>query len=448
MSALKILFWLAGLTLIGWFASELANHPGRVQLMWQDTLVEMSLVLLLLLVTAFVAILMGILRICVWVVTTPRRWSVHASEKRHEQGLQALTEAFAAMALSDYHFARKQTERAQKLLDGSPLSLMFSAQLARLEGDEVKTRHYLEQMLANPQTEFVATRGLVETYRRREDWRKATEQAEKALTLRPKDKWVATTLIDLYSRQKRWQEALQVAEKARKKSVISAQEYNRFWAIIHFEHGRKLVEAKEWHNAKTFLQLSHKKSPEFIPAAVLLAKTHHAEGKAEQGFKVLQQTWKLAPHPDLATTLHLIFGDEIANKRFKRVEKLVSARMEHVESQIALGDAALQANDLSQARHLFNLAYAQEESVRVCRLMAELCQRDAASSADATTWLMKASNAKADPTWICQNCGNTEPHWDSHCAQCSSFDSFAWESKPLSYVPLTGATGSPEAAAA
>lgn len=436
MTLTKLVLWIAFLTCAGLVSAELADSPGHITLVWRDYQIETTVIFMLLIGIAIILITLGIVRIFFWFLSSPRRWTDALSEKRNEQGLQSLTEAFAAMALSDYSFARKQTEKAQKLLKNSPLSLMFAAQLARLEGDEVKTRQYLEQMLADPQTEFVATRGLVETYRKRGDYSKASEQAEKALKLRPQDKWVATTLIDLYSHQRRWQEALQIVEKSYKKKVISSAEYQRFWAIIHYEHGRKLVEAKEWHNASTFLAQAHKKQPDFVPAATLLAKTYFHEGKAEAGFKVLQQSWKQSPHPELAATLHLLFADEVAPKRLKRVEKLIQSQPEHIESLIAHADAALQAAELTKAKHLLTLAYAREESVRVCRLMAELCQRDASLSHEASIWLLRAGTASADPQWTCGACGFISPHWDSHCPSCSNFDSFTWIQRNLRFAEI------------
>jgi HemY protein len=426
MPILKLAGWIIGLSAIGIVAAELADHPGHVVLRWQDYEMETTVVVLLCATLLTFAIGAGIFRTFIWVMGTPKRWVTNSSAKKQEQGLQALTEAFAAMALSDYSFARKQTERAQKLLSDSPLSLMFAAQLARMEGDEGKTRHYLEKMLENEQTKFVATRGLVETYRRRGDFRQAIEQAQRAYDMRPQDKWVATTLIDLLSRQYRWQEALRTAEKSYKKRIITNAEFQRIWCIIHYENGKKLAEAKEWHNAQTFLQTALKKQPGFVPAAVLLASTYHTENKPESGFRMLATAWKHSPHPDLASAVHQLFANDVASKRAKRIEKLVASQPEHIESLVALGDAALQAGELIKAKSLLTLAYSKEESVRICRMMAELCQRDPSLQHEASDWLIRAGAASSNPIWTCKNCANTSAQWDSRCYSCGTFDSYEW----------------------
>ena len=43
---------------------------------------------------------------------------------------------------------------------------------------------------------------------------------------------------------------------------------------------------------------------------------------------------------------------------------------------------------------------------------------------------VKASNAAADPAWVCDHCGNTVSEWSVVCGKCESFDSFRWRTPP------------------
>jgi HemY protein len=159
---------------------------------------------------------------------------------------------------------------------------------------------------------------------------------------------------------------------------------------------------------------------------VLLASTYHTENKPESGFRMLATAWKHSPHPDLASAVHQLFASDVASKRAKRIEKLVASQPEHIESLVALGDAALQAGELIKAKTLLTLAYSKEESVRICRMMAELCQRDPSLQHEASDWLIRAGAASSNPIWTCKNCANTSAQWDSRCYSCGTFDSYEW----------------------
>ncbi|MFQ5765519.1 MAG: heme biosynthesis protein HemY, partial [Rhodospirillales bacterium] len=67
---------------------------------------------------------------------------------------------------------------------------------------------------------------------------------------------------------------------------------------------------------------------------------------------------------------------------------------------------------------------------RVCRMMAELEENENEDPARAREWLMRASQAGADPTWVCGHCGNAVGEWSVVCGKCESFDSFSWATPP------------------
>lgn len=428
MTLLRLSILFLSLTIIAMCAAWLSESPGSVTIYWLDYRIDTSFAVLMLLLTGIFLILAGALWFYRAIIQAPKKWKESRKLKRQEDGLHALTEAFSAMALADYSHARKQTEKASGLLNNAPLALMFSAQLARMEGNDEKTRFYLEQLAGDPQTAFIAMRGLLDASRQRRDWDAAQHYAQKAYALKPKNKWAVLSLVDIFSHQRKWQEATQIVERAYKKRVIGYDEFRRLWALIHYQHGKKLMEQNDWHNAQSFLNLAHKKAPDFVPAAVLLAKNHARDGKKDAAARILQQTWKLSPHPDLYETFKAIFADEPADTRLKRVEKAIAAQPDNIENFLALGDAQMHAKKLPQARATLEKAYALEHSMRVCRIMAECCQRDA-SQPEASEWLMKAGTAQAGPCWNCSECGHVAAEWHMHCEACNAFDSLRWNRK-------------------
>ncbi len=68
-------------------------------------------------------------------------------------------------------------------------------------------------------------------------------------------------------------------------------------------------------------------------------------------------------------------------------------------------------------------------------MMAELEESENGSTGRAREWLFRASEAAADPAWVCDHCGNTVGEWSVVCGKCEDFDSFDWRT-PASILGL------------
>ena len=112
----------------------------------------------------------------------------------------------------------------------------------------------------------------------------------------------------------------------------------------------------------------------------------------------------------------------------RATEKLVESQLRHLESLIALARASLDARLWGEARQYLEkaLAAAMVPQARICRMMAELEEVENADSSLAREWLMRASQAAADPAWVCDHCGNTVAQWSVVCGKCEEFDRFDW----------------------
>ncbi len=66
------------------------------------------------------------------------------------------------------------------------------------------------------------------------------------------------------------------------------------------------------------------------------------------------------------------------------------------------------------------------------RLMARLERRESGDEQAALQWLTKATDAPADPIWLCQACGGAHKEWQALCAHCGSFNTLNWQSPGVS----------------
>ncbi len=431
---IRIALIIAILGCLSLTATWLAGNPGNVSITWLGYEIETSFAFLIFAITTAVVTGLIIYHLLFALLRTPKNISRNRAMRHQQEGLRVLTEAIAAITVSEYDMAQRLTRRAEKLLDAPPITLLLSAQLSQLKGDDGKAKEYLEEMLKNPETEYLAMRGLIENARRHNDYFLALAHAERAYASRPGNKWVLMTLIDLYSYLGRWQEAQMTVERSLKKRHFTRDEARRYSAIIHFEQGKRLLKEGDENSALQFFAQAHAKYVGFIPVALTYATLKADYASKEEAAKIIRETWRMAPHPALAEKYISLFSSEKEDQFIKRVEKLVKFNPSHKESRLAVAAGAIQASRWQQAREQLALVLSEEENARACKLMAEIEQKESGNVTNAAQWLIRATNAAPEPGWSCSNCGHISQQWDIHCDSCGSFDTISWKITTFPYL--------------
>ena len=131
---------------------------------------------------------------------------------------------------------------------------------------------------------------------------------------------------------------------------------------------------------------------------------------------MIETAWAKAPHPELAAAYDAIFADERPLQRLKRFETLAARNKDHIESHIALAQAALKARLWGEARRHLADAGAREDnanpSPRVARLMAELEEEEHGDLPAARMWLARATTTTTqDAAYVCAACGGEVASW-------------------------------------
>jgi HemY protein len=434
---LRLFILLVFLALAALGLAWLADAPGAVTVDWRGWRMDTSLVVL----AGGVLFAIAVIFAFVWTVRrifiTPLRYREARGIRRYEQGLAALTESLSAIALKDVDYAKKQAERASRLLKHAPVMHLVSAQLARLEGQDGESRHHLEQLLKNPQTEFAATRGLLENARRKQEWPAMASLGERALHLRPKDRWSVLSLMDAYLHQQRWQDMLGLLERGRRRHSITRDEFKRYNALTHYLHGAALAKSGDDATAENSLQYAWRRLPDFPPAAALLARIQQRRIGAPAGMKTLSKSWPLFPHPDLADAfLDVMRSEKDSTRVMSAANRLVGAVPQHPESLLLLARAAMLAKYPAQARkHLVTLTE-RTPNKRAYRLLSEIDQASGNPEA-ASEWQSKAALCERDYSWRCGVCDYRADEWAVHCPSCGHFDSFHWDQagEPATALP-------------
>lgn len=431
---LRMILFIIALLIAGIGLAKIADMPGTVSIDWMGWQIETSLIFLLFVVGVLIIGVFVLYRIVDSIVSFPTRFRRKRKLEHHERGLSVLTEAFAALSVSDVGAAKKLTRRADKLLGAPPITHLLAAQIARLEGDGSEAVTHLKPLLEHKETRFLAARGLLEQARKNGQMAKAISYAEEAEDIRPDSTFAVISLIDLYTHEQLWQQAQDIIRKAKRHKALEASEAKRYLALVDYQHAQNLFKSEEYDLALQYAKSAHKNQPEMVPLTLLLARIYNKNGQKRQIPATLGRTWKLSPHPSLALLLKKLFMDESPAKRLKRIESLVANNPDDIESQIATAEAAIDDAQFDKARNHLKIALSKQESPRICKLMARLEETQHKSKEKAEEWLERAVKANIGPSWTCENCKAITEKWTLHCPECDGFDTITWQINRLNFV--------------
>ncbi len=428
---IRALWFLLKLAILIAIAVWLVERPGTVSVNWLGYAIETSFIVALLIGLAALGVAALGYRLIRSVLRTPTRIRRHSRARKRERGYRALTQGMVAVAAGDAPTARKMARKADGLLNEPPLTMLLSAQAAQLQGDDRAAKQYFTAMLDRPETAFLGLRGLLTQAVKVGDRVEALELARKARALQPNTPWLLGTLYDLEARAGDWASAEGTLQQAIQAGAIPTEDGRRHRAVLLLERSFEAERRGRGDAALAHAQSAHDLMPGFVPAAARLARLLVAAGRLKPAAKVVERTWKLAPHPDLADTYREILGGYDALTRVKLFEKLLAQAPDHVESHIALARVALDAHLWGEARDHLKRALGIEPSRRLFRLLAELERNERHDEAAARDWLAKAAAAPADPAWTCDSCNAVSHAWGGLCGHCGAFDSLDWKAPTL-----------------
>ncbi len=440
----RALFYFLKLAILVGVAFWLAERPGELSLTWHGYRIETSVGVLLLAV--YLAVLIGASFYYIW--RQLRRVPFLASDSiqlgRKRRGYKALTQGMVAVAAGDAEEARRMARKAEVLLDEPPLTMLLQAQAAQLGGDAAAAKRYFKAMLDRDETRFMGLRGLLMQALRDGDQALALDYLEQARKIRPDAHWVINGLLDLQLQRGDLAGAQDSVTRARKARALPPAEASRRRAVLLVAQAQEAQAAGDNQRALKHLREAGKLTEDLLPGTLLEAELLLAEGKDRAAAKLAERAWPKALHPRLAELYLRALGEGKGVAGLKAIVRLTETAPEDRESLLARARAALDARLWGEARRYLAAAQDVGPGEAICRLMAKLEDSEHGDVAAARNWLDKATQAPAEPAWVCGTCGTTSPEWSATCAACKSFDSIAWRRPPSVAAPVLA---DPQAAA-
>ena len=430
---IRLLVFLVALVGLAFGFSWLADNPGEASLTWLGQRVETDTTTLgigLVLLVVAVMVLVAILR-AIW--NLPGSIGSFFGRRRREKGWAALSRGMIAVGAGDLGAAGKASGDARHLLGDEPLALLLQAQHAQLLGDRETAKRAFEAMLDDPATRLLGMRGLYVEAVRWDDGPAAAKWAEAAHRAAPRLAWAGQALVEYRTRGRDWQGALEVIDQNRRNGVIDKPTARRLRAVVLTADGleRELAAADVVRGTS---QEAHGLAPDLVPAATLAARVAARAGDLRKAARILEASWKLAPHPEIAEAYaHLRAGDG-ARDRLQRIRKLTEIRPNHPEGALALARGLVDAQDFAGARAALAPFLAEGPTRRVCLLMAEIEEGEGGTPGAVRTWLTRAVHARRDPTWVAD--GFVSDHWAAISPVSGRLDAFEWKLPPEDVAAL------------
>ncbi len=338
---------------------------------------------------------------------SPRSMGEYWRFRKNRKGYESLSRGIIAAGAGDAAAASRHAAIAGNALADEPLVNVLAAQAAQLKGDRASVKRIFEAMTKSPETEALGLRGLFSEARQAGNISEAKLHAERALKLNPRLAWASAAILQLQSLSRDWIGAAATLAQQAKSGLLTGEEGNRKQAALLTAEALAL-EDHDTVNALTLATRAHKLDPGLVPAALVAARIHIAQGSPRKASRILRDAWSRSPHPDLAQVdAHLKPGDG-PEARFERVRDLVRENAGGLEGAYALARAATAAQRWDVGRKTLEPYLANQPQARLCVLMADI-EEGQGDRGRAREWLARAIKAPRDPIWVSD--GVASPRW-------------------------------------
>ncbi len=418
---------------LGLMFAWVADNPGTIFIQWEWLAAKLGrpgeeigvpLTLALTLLIALIVAIMLIVGMFKGIFGMPSILSRFFENRRREKGYRALSQGLIAASSGDVDTARNLAKESGKLLKNEPLVALLGTQTALLEGKRDEARENFQNMLSDESTRMVALRGLFLEAERQGEPEAARHYAEEAAREAPSLPWAGNAKLRYQAADGEWETAIQTLEANRSAGLVEKSAAKRQRAVLLTAKAMSEEQANP-DKAKKLAKEAHKLARDLVPAATTFARTASRLGDIRGASKVLEASWKMMPHPELAEAYGVVrAGDSVAD-RLKRARKLAGLKSNHREGNLAVAVAAIDANDWDAAREALEPVLTTRPTERACLLMADIEEGQHGDRGRMRDWLSRAVRAPADEAWTAD--GHVSEEWLPMSPVTGEIDVFEWK---------------------
>ena len=426
---INITIFMGILSIFLFAVTQFLGTEDEFQIILSDTEITLSPTAIVTLGITSVILIWLFFKICNFIVATyhflngdETAISRYFDRNREKKGFQALADGMIALALGESKTATLKASKAQKFLKKPEITNLISAQAAEQSGNRDKALKFYKELLSQEKTKFVGIRGILKQKLEDGDKETALELAQKAISIKPNDNEILTTLFELQLEKGDWIAAQKTLSTKYSSGLLPKDIFVRREAILNLAIAKDNL--KE--NSTNAALLANKSSPELVPAAILAASVQLKDKKKRSAINILRKAWSKSPHPDLAAAFANVEPMESADERYQRFKPLIKMHSGSPEVIMLEAELALAAENYTEARKIMGDLAEKKPTARSLTIMAAVERGTGAEDAVVRAWLAKALGAKYGPMWTCTKCKTIHNEWLPTCDQCNAFDTLEW----------------------
>jgi len=429
----RIIFFLLIVLGLGFLFAWIADNPGMIFIQWEWLAAQMGrpgdeigvpLTLALATLVALIVSVMFIAGLLKGIFGMPSLLSRFFENRKRERGYKALSQGLIAASSGDADTARSLAKESGRLLGKDPLVALLGTQTALLEGKRDEATANFKTMLADDNTRMVALRGLFLEAERQGEAEAARHYAEEAAREAPSLPWAGGAKLRYQASDGDWDAAIQTLEANRSAGLIDKETAKRRRAVLLTAKAISVEQANP-DSAKKLAKEAHKLAKDLVPAATTFARAASRLGDIGGASKILEATWKLSPHPELAEAYSSVRAGDSVLDRLKRARKLAKLKTNHVEGNLAVAIAAIDAKEWDDARAALEPVLTSRPTERACLLMADIEEGQHGDQGRMRDWLARAVRAPADEAWTAD--GHVSEEWLPLSPMTGEVDAFEWK---------------------
>jgi len=421
---IRVLIFFAILFAVTMGFAWMSDLPGVVSISWQGYVWEKPPVVVGLVAgLALIAFLLA-----VWIVLTvlrsPKIATRFFKRRRKDKGYEALSSGLIALGTGNAKQARRHGLDADRLLNDEPATKLLLAQTAQLAGRDEEARERFEAMLEEKQTRALGLHGLFIEAERQQEPVAARHYAEEAAREMPGLEWAGKAVLGYQAVASHWEEALKTLERNYTAKMLDKKTYRRHRAVVLTALAQNL-ESGEPDRAYSLAKEAHGLALDLVPVAALAARLATRKGEIRKASKLIESTWRVSPHPDLAEAYAHVRSGDSAVDRLKRVKSLAGQRANTNVGAMAVARAALDAREFDEAREQLKKVLRSEPVRGAFLMMAELEEAEHGDRGRMRDWLSRAVHAPLDKAWIAD--GVVSREWQAVSPVTGKLDAFEWK---------------------
>ncbi len=434
---IRVLIFFALLFAVALGFAWMADLPGVISISWDGYVWEQPPVVVALVVGIALALFLAAVWLVLVILRSPKIASRFFTRRRKDKGYQALSRGLIALGTGNAKLARKHGLDADKLLKEEPATKLLLAQTAQLAGKDEEARGRFEAMLDDPETRALGLHGLFIEAERHNEPVAARHYAEEANKAVPGLEWAGKAVLGYQAVASHWEQALATLERNYTSKLIDKKTYRRHRAVILTALAQKLEEG-EPERAYTMAKEAHGLALDLVPAAVIASRLATRRGDIRKASKIIEATWRLSPHPDLAEAYSHVRTGDSAVDRLKRVKSLAALRANTSVGALAVARAAMDAREFDEAREQLKKVLRSEPMRAAFLMMAELEEAEHGDKGRMRDWLSRAVRAPQDKAWVAD--GVVSAEWQPVSPVTGRLDAFEWKTPSGLPDPSAGET--------